>query len=153
MKFFLQSLRTSSVGSHSPPSGLSRIWASAARHLWHYFFHFWSMVQTLLRSPIVRSPWSFSTSPSLGRSRVAPLPPVAETLNYFISKDKKFANQFQAREKFNFSIWNEYCRFNSLFLSWWCNPTSYEVWKRGEIPGWPTVGYTPRSVPGIKNWS
>jgi len=23
-----------------PPSGLSRIWASPARHLWHYFFHF-----------------------------------------------------------------------------------------------------------------
>jgi len=26
---------------------LSRIWTFPARHLWHYFFHFWSLVQTL----------------------------------------------------------------------------------------------------------
>jgi len=38
---FLHSLQTSSAGSISPP-GLSRIWASPARHLRH--FHFWPLV-------------------------------------------------------------------------------------------------------------
>jgi len=35
--------------SNSLPSGLSRIWASPARHLWHNLFHFWPLVQTLWR--------------------------------------------------------------------------------------------------------
>jgi len=37
---FLQRLRTPSAVSNSPLSGLSRIWASPGRHLWHHFFHF-----------------------------------------------------------------------------------------------------------------
>jgi len=43
-ELFLQRLRSSPARSNSPPFGLSRIWASAARHLWHYFFNFnlWS---------------------------------------------------------------------------------------------------------------
>jgi len=39
-EFFLQRLRTPSARSNSLPSGLSRIWVSPARHLWHYLFHF-----------------------------------------------------------------------------------------------------------------
>jgi len=38
----------------------------------HYLFHFWPLVQTLGCGPTVGSPWSSSTPPSLGRSRVAP---------------------------------------------------------------------------------
>jgi len=57
-----------------PPSGLSRIWASPARHLWHYFFHFWPLVLTLGRGPTVGSLWSFSTPPSLERGQTAPPP-------------------------------------------------------------------------------
>jgi len=68
----LQCLRTSSAGSNSPPSGLFRIWASPARHLWHHYFHFWPPLQTLGRGPTVGSPWSSSTPLSLGRDRVAP---------------------------------------------------------------------------------
>jgi len=65
-------------GSNSPHSGLSlildRTWASPARHLCHYFFHFWPLVQTLERGLTVASPWSSSTPPSLGRGRVVPPP-------------------------------------------------------------------------------
>jgi len=53
---------------------LSRIRASLARHLWHYF-HFWPLVQPLGRGPTVESLWSSCTPPSLGRGRVAPPPP------------------------------------------------------------------------------
>jgi len=56
-----QRLWISSAGSYSPPSGLSRIWASPARHLWHYSFHFWPLVQTLGRGPTVGLPLSFSS--------------------------------------------------------------------------------------------
>jgi len=70
-EFFIQRLRTPSTGSNSPPPGLSRIRASPARHLWH-FFYFKPLVQTLGRSPILGSQWSSSTPPSLGRGRVAP---------------------------------------------------------------------------------
>jgi len=62
-EFFLQRLWTLSAGSDSPPSGLSRIWASPTRHLWHYFFRFWPLVQTLGRCPTVGS------FPSLGKSK------------------------------------------------------------------------------------
>jgi len=41
-EFFLQRLWTPFAGSNSPPSRLSRIWASPARILWHYFhFDLW----------------------------------------------------------------------------------------------------------------
>jgi len=73
-EIFMQNLRTPSAGSDLPLPGLSRIRASPARHLWHYFFHFWPLVQTLGRGPSVGSPWSSSTPLSLGRSRVAPPP-------------------------------------------------------------------------------
>jgi len=63
------------LASNSPPFGLSRNWASPARYLWHYFFHFWSLVQTLGRRSTVGSPWSSSTPSSLGRGRVVPPPP------------------------------------------------------------------------------
>jgi len=43
------------AGSNSPPSESSRIWVSLARRLWHYFFHFWPLVQTLGRGPTVVS--------------------------------------------------------------------------------------------------
>jgi len=72
-EFFSQRLRTSSAKSNSPPPGLSRIWASPTRHLWHYF-HFCPLVQTMERDPTVGPPWSSSTPPSLGRGRVAPPP-------------------------------------------------------------------------------
>jgi len=72
-EFVLQRLRTLSARSNLPPR-LSRIWASPVRHLWHYFFHFWPLVQTLGRGPTVESPWSSSTPPSLRRGRVAPQP-------------------------------------------------------------------------------
>jgi len=75
-EFFLQRLRTPSPKSDLPPPGLSRIWASPARRLWHYFFHFRPLVQTLGRGPTVGTPWSFSTTPSLGRGLLAPLPPL-----------------------------------------------------------------------------
>jgi len=45
--------RTPSAGSNTPPSWLSCIWASPARHLRHYFFHFdlwsrhWGVVRLL----------------------------------------------------------------------------------------------------------
>jgi len=39
-EFFMQRLGTHSAGLDSLPPGLSRIRASPARHLWHYFFHF-----------------------------------------------------------------------------------------------------------------
>jgi len=74
-EFFLQRLQTSSAGSKSRPSGLSRIWASPARHCWYYFFHFWPLVQTLERGPTVGSSWGSSAPPSLGRGRVASPPP------------------------------------------------------------------------------
>jgi len=45
------------------PSGLSRIWASPSHHLWHYFY-FWSDHGTWPDCCV-------STSPSLGRGRVA----------------------------------------------------------------------------------
>jgi len=67
---FLQRLRTPSVGSDSPPPGLSCIWASPARYLWHYF-HFWPLVQTSGRGPTIGSLWSSSSPPSLGRGRIA----------------------------------------------------------------------------------
>jgi len=73
--FFMQLLRTSSAGSDSPPSGLSCIRASSTRYLWHYFFHFCPLVQTLERGPTFGSPWSSSTPPFFGRGRVAPPPP------------------------------------------------------------------------------
>jgi len=57
------------AGSNSPP-GLSRIWASPPRHLWHYF-HIWPLVQIFGRCPTVGSPCS-STPPTLGRGQVAP---------------------------------------------------------------------------------
>jgi len=62
-EFFLQRRRTSSAGSDSPPPELSCIWASSARHLWHYFFHFWSLDQTFGLGPTVGSPCSSSTPP------------------------------------------------------------------------------------------
>jgi len=37
---------SASAKFNSPPSGLPCTWASPARHLWHYFFHFWFLVQT-----------------------------------------------------------------------------------------------------------
>jgi len=46
-EFFMQRLRTPSAGSDS--TGLPRTRATPARHLWHYFFHFLSPVQTLER--------------------------------------------------------------------------------------------------------
>jgi len=51
-EFFMQRLRTPSAGSDSPPPWLSRIWASPACHLRHYF-HFWPLVQTLGCGPTV----------------------------------------------------------------------------------------------------
>jgi len=38
--------RVTAAGSNSLLFGLSRIWASPERHLWHYYFHLWSLVQT-----------------------------------------------------------------------------------------------------------
>jgi len=52
VEFFLQGLRSLTARSSLPLSGLSRIWASPALHLWHYF-HFLSLVQTLRRGPFV----------------------------------------------------------------------------------------------------
>jgi len=66
-------------GSNSPPSGLSRISSSPARHFWYYFFHFWPLVQTLGCDPTVVSPWSSSMPPSLGRDWIAPPPPRSVT--------------------------------------------------------------------------
>jgi len=60
--------------THLTDAGLSRIRASPARHLWHYFFHFWPLVKTLGRGPTDGSPWSSSTPPSLERSRVVSPP-------------------------------------------------------------------------------
>jgi len=74
-RILLAHLRTPSAGSDSPPPWLSCIRASPAGHLWHHFFHFWPLVQTLGRGPTVGSPWSSFTPPSLGRGRVAPPPP------------------------------------------------------------------------------
>jgi len=73
-EFFLQRLQTPFAESNSPLSGLSCIWASPACHLWHYFFHFWPLVQTLGHGPSFGSPWSSSKPPSLGRGWVAPPP-------------------------------------------------------------------------------
>jgi len=73
-KFFMQLLRTPYAGSDSPTPWLSRIWASPERHLQHYFFHFWPLVQTLGRVPTVGSLWSSSMPLSLRRGRVAPPP-------------------------------------------------------------------------------
>jgi len=73
---FLLRRQTLSAGSNSPPSGLSHIWASPVRYLWHHFFHLWSLVQTLGRGPTFGSPWNSSTPPSLGRGRVVPLSPL-----------------------------------------------------------------------------
>jgi len=64
---FLQCLRTSSKGSYSPPPGLSCI---RARHLWHYFFHFRPLVQTLGCSCWVSS--EFLRALFLKRGRIAP---------------------------------------------------------------------------------
>jgi len=50
-EFFLQHLHTASAGPYSPPPGLSYTWASMARHLSHYYFHFWPLVQTLRAWP------------------------------------------------------------------------------------------------------
>jgi len=74
-EFYLQRLRTPFAGSNSLPSGFFRIWASPARHLWHYTSSIWPLVQTLGRGPTVGSSWSSSTLPSLGRVRVSPPPP------------------------------------------------------------------------------
>jgi len=74
-EFFMQRLRTPSAGYDSPLPWLSHSRASTARHLWHYFFHFWPLVQTLGRGPTAGFPWCSSTPPSLGRGRVAPSPP------------------------------------------------------------------------------
>jgi len=60
--FFLQHLQTPSAGFDSPPPGLSRIQASSAHHLLHYFFHFW---------PLSRS-WGVARL--LGRRWVPPRP-------------------------------------------------------------------------------
>jgi len=78
-ELFLQRLRTPSARYDSPPTGLSYIWASPARHLWHYFFHFWPLVQILGRDPTVVFAWSFSTPPSRGRGQVAPPPAQTKT--------------------------------------------------------------------------
>jgi len=56
--------------SNSPPSSMSHIGDSLARHLWHCFFHLWSLVLTL--GPWIFDLWSWL---SLGRDRVAPLSP------------------------------------------------------------------------------
>jgi len=74
-EFFMQRLWTPSAGSDLPPPWLSRFQTSPARHLRHRFFHLWPLVYTLGRGPTVRSPWNSSTTPSLGRGRVAPPPP------------------------------------------------------------------------------
>jgi len=57
----------------SPPSGLSRIWVSPARHLWHYLFYFyhWSRPKGMPRLLGLRGIPPF---PILGRGRVAPPP-------------------------------------------------------------------------------
>jgi len=60
-KLFVQRLRTPYAESDSSPPGLSWIWASPACHLWHYFFQFWPLVQTLGHGPTVGSPWSSYT--------------------------------------------------------------------------------------------
>jgi len=90
-EFFMQRLRTPSTGYDSPPLWLSRIWASPARHLWHYLFHFWPLVQTLECGPTVGTPWSSSTPPSLGRGRVAPPPPgfVQNIAPLSLSRDRR----------------------------------------------------------------
>jgi len=47
-EFFLQYLWTPPAGSDLPPPGLFSIWASPARHLWHYtssIFDLWSRLQ------------------------------------------------------------------------------------------------------------
>jgi len=72
---FSQCLQTSSAGSNSHPPGLSCIWASLVHHLWHYFFHFWPLVQILGHGSTVGSLWSSSMHPSLGRSLVVAPPP------------------------------------------------------------------------------
>jgi len=81
-EFFLQRLRTS-IGSSSSPPGLFPIWASPARHLWHYFFYLWPLVQPLGRGLIIGSSWSSSTPTSLGRGRVAPPPTFSCKVRFF----------------------------------------------------------------------
>jgi len=68
---------TNSAGSNSLPSGLSRIWASLAHHLWPScscasapsIFDHWSR---LLGMAQLLGPWSFSMPPSLGRDQAVP---------------------------------------------------------------------------------
>jgi len=49
---------------NSPLSGLSCIWISLAHHLWHYFFHLWSLVQLLGHGLTVGSLCNISALPS-----------------------------------------------------------------------------------------
>jgi len=65
-EFFFHRLWSSTAGSNSPPE-LSRIWASPARHLWHYFLHLWPLVLTNGRGPTVGSPRNSFVSPSTER--------------------------------------------------------------------------------------
>jgi len=63
------SAAASSAGSNSPP-GLSRIWASPARHLWHCIFHFLPLIQI------------FECDPLLDLCRVLPRPHSSEGVWY-----------------------------------------------------------------------
>jgi len=64
LEFILQCLRPWIAGSSSPSSRMYRIWASPPRPLLNYFFHLWSLVQTLGCGPTVGPPWS-SFAPKL----------------------------------------------------------------------------------------
>jgi len=69
---FLQCLRSPTTGSHLPPSGLPRIWASLSSHIWHHstssIFDLWSKLQ--VRGPAVGSPWNSSAPPFFERGWV-----------------------------------------------------------------------------------
>jgi len=46
--------------------------SSSKKHIWHYFFHLWPLVQALGCDPFIGSPWSFSCIYFPGKGRVAP---------------------------------------------------------------------------------
>jgi len=98
---------SSSAGSNLPPPWLSHIRTSPARHLRHYFFHFWPLFQTLGRGPTVGSPWSSSTPPSLGRGRAAPPPPTVYN-HYMIRSWKAYsinkAAEYEIKPLLNFAL-------------------------------------------------
>jgi len=112
-KFFLQRLRTPSAGSDPPPSGFSRIWASPAHHLWHYFFHFRPLVQILGCGPTIGFPWSSSAPPSFGRDRVAPQPTCQSifTLSlFFILNVKQGSCEYQLFKYFGLTRQGNLCQ-------------------------------------------